>query len=71
MVLTLLCARRSSYDPNRVPDLKNPPSILDRIYKDAVAVTHHFHPDQITRMDPVLQYHLRVGPAADGSKRPA
>jgi len=84
-VLTLLCVRRASYTPDpehrrdtgellkgsRFPDGGNPPSVVDALHKGGREVTHHFHPDQIAAMDPVLRHRLRVGCAKDGSEPPA
>ncbi len=78
MVLTLPYARRVFCDPNpeyrrdtgellkgiRFPDARNPSSVVDALRKGAFEVTHHFHPDQIARMDPALSHHLHVGPTS-------
>jgi hypothetical protein len=52
-------------DPECQPG--NPAPMVARLRKNASAVTHRYHPDQIAAMDPVLRYHLRLDPPKDGS----
>ena len=81
MVLIYLCAKRSNYHDFenyrdtaellkgiRLRDVSNPPTLVDTLRKRAFDVMHHFHPDQIERMDPVLRNHLRLDPVEDGSE---
>jgi len=84
MILTLLYARRSSYTPDpeyrrdtgellkgsHFRDARNLPSVVDTLRKSAFEVTHHFHPDQIEQMDPVLRHHLRLGGPEERSEPP-
>ena len=73
MVLTFFYARRAFCDPDpeyrqdtlellqrrRFPGGGN---VAGALRKGAREISHHFHPDQIARMDPILRNHLRVGP---------
>jgi len=73
MVLIYFYAKRATCDDfehlrdtgellkgSHFPDARYLPSVLDSLRKNAFKVTHHFHPDQIARIDPVLRHHLRV-----------